>query len=123
MPSLVFSNLVANPNATLPTSLNLSLTSNGVDLQLVGTNVKALAFNKVSPLDNTTTTYSVTANGIETRFRADDAYDATSFALILNDGSSLTFALNQASPTAQTLTSNGFDTVTSEKLRLWNLNG
>lgn len=123
MPSLILSNLVANPNSTSPVSLNLSLTSNGVNLQTIGSNVKALAFNAVSPLDSTTTVYSVTANGIRTTFRADDAYDASSFALILNDGSSFTFTLNQGSPNGQTLTFNGFDTVTSEKIRLWNLNG
>ena len=123
MPSLVLSNLVANPNATSPTSLNLSLTSNGVDLQIVGSNVKALAFNAASSLDNSTTVYSVTANGIKTTFRADNAYNETDFALILNDGSSFTFELDQSSPNGQTLTNNGFDTVTSEQLRLWNLNG
>jgi len=123
MPSLVLSNLVANPNATSPTSLNLSLTSNGVDLQIVGSNVKALAFNAASSLDSSTTVYSVTANGIKTTFRADNAYDETDFALILNDGSSFTFELDQSSPNGQTLTNNGFDTVTSEQLRLWNLNG
>ena len=123
MPSITFSNLVANPNATIPSSLNLSLTSNGVDLQSVGSNVKALAFNTVSPLDASTAVYSVTANGIKTTFRADDAHDGNAFALLLNDGTSFTFTLDSGTPNALTLTNNGYDTVTTEKLRLWNLNG
>jgi len=123
MASIVFSNLVANPNATTPASLNLSLTSNGVDLQTVGSNVKALAFNTVSSLDASTVVYSLTAGGIKTTFRADDAHDGNDFALILNDGTSLTFELDSGAPNALVLTNNGYDTVTTEKLRLWNLNG
>lgn len=123
MASIVFSNIVANPNATLPTSLNLSLTSNGVDLQTVGSNVKALVFNAVATPSGTTTTYAVTANGIKTTFRASNSYDTKAFALVLNNNTSYTFTLDQANPIDQTLTFNNYDTITPESLRLWNLNG
>jgi len=119
MASLVFLNTVVDPTATFPVSLNLSLTSNGVDIWTLGSNAVGLLFNAVSPLAGTTTLYSVTANNIKTVFRADDAYDGTVFALQLKDGTSSTFTLALATPNAQTLTSNGFDSVGPEKLRKW----
>lgn len=119
MATIVFSNQVADPAATLPTSLNLSLTSNGVDLQTLGSNAKSLLFNAVSPLAGSTTTCSVTANSVKTVFRVDNNYNGGVFALQLNDGTSYTFTLATATPNAQTLTFNDYDSVSPEKLRKW----
>jgi len=123
MASIVFTNQVANPNATNPTSLNLSLTSNGVDLWSIGSNAEGLLFNAESTLGGSTTVCSVTANGIKTVFRANNSYNNKGFALLLNDGTSFTFTLATGTPNAQTLTFNGFDSVGPERIRKWNLNG
>jgi len=119
MPSLVFSNQVANPNSTLPVSLNLSLTSKGVDIWTLGSNAYSILFNSLTPLLGTTTVCTVTAGGIKTEFRVDDAYDASQFALQLKDGTSSLFTINISTPNSLTLTSNGFDSVSPEKLRKW----
>jgi hypothetical protein len=116
MPSTVLLNTVANPNATIPTSLNLSLTSKGVVLNTIGNNVKALLF-----ADTTKTLtgilVSLTVNGCN--FRVDLAYNGVQFAVLSSDGSSSLFTCATGT-VIQTSTFNGFNTVGSEKLRKWN---
>lgn len=115
MPSTVLLNTVANPNATFPTSLNLSLTSKSVALDIIGNNVKALLFADATKT-LTGILESLTVNGCS--FRVDRAYDGVQFAVLSADGSSSLFTC--ATGTAsQTSTFNGFDTVGSEKLRKW----
>lgn len=117
MPSVVLLNTVANPNATTPTSLNLSLTSKSVVLDTVGTNVRALLFNDTS---NALTGSLVSLTIGNTNFRVDRAYNNVQFAVLSSDGTSSLFTC--ATGTAsQTSTFNGFDTVGSEKLRKWGL--
>lgn len=115
MPSVVLTNTVADPSATFPTSLNLSLTSKNVALDVLGTDVKALLFNDTTK-NLTGTLESLTVDG--TSFRVDRAYDGVQFAVLNNDGTSSLFTCATGTP-SQTATNNGFDTVGSEKLRKW----
>ena len=118
MPSYVFDFEVSNPLATNPNSLNLSLTSNSVDVTLFGPNTNALLFNKAKDALNGVLG-SYTVNG--TNFRADTAYHGSRFAVASGRETSV-FTVNSGSA-AQTATYNGFDSVGPEDRRLWNLNG
>jgi len=122
MPSLVFSNIVADPADTFPTSINLSLINNGVSANSLSTNVKGVIFNAVTP---TTADVNITLNdgsGNTADLNVAGNYNGQTMALLLNDGSSFSFVVNTGT-TAQTLTFNGYDSVGPEKQRLWNLNG
>ena len=57
-----------------------------------------------------------------TTFRVDRAYNGVQFALQRADRSSSIFTCVTGTGT-QTLADNGFDSVSPEALRLWNLNG
>jgi len=118
MPSTVYSYQVSNPLATVPNSLNLSLTSNSVTVDVFGTNSTALVFNAATTALNGVLV-SLTVNG--TQFRVDTAYHNSTFAILTGRESSI-FTCNSGS-TAQTATFNGFDSVGPEAKRLWNLNG
>lgn len=121
MPSLVFSNIVADPADTFPASIDLSLINNGVSANSLGAAVKGVIFNAVTP---TTADVNITLNGGGNTANLNVAgnYNGRTMALLLEDGSSYSFVVNTA-VTAQTLTFNGYDSVGPEKQRLWNLNG
>jgi len=122
MASKVFLNIVADPNATIPVSLNLNLDNNGVTVNALD-GAKAVLFNRGDiVLDASTTNITIDVNAITVDIDVDDAYDGTEMAVLLNSGESFVFTVD-ISTTAQTAVSNGFDSVSSEKLRLWNLNG
>jgi len=122
MASKVFLNIVADPNATIPVSLNLNIDNNGVTVNALD-GAKAVLFNRGDiVLDASTTNITIDVNAITVDIDVDDAYDGTEMAVLLNSGESFVFTVD-ISTTAQTAVSNGFDSVSSEKLRLWNLNG
>jgi len=122
MASKVFLNIVADPNATIPVSLNLNLDNNGVTVNALD-GAKAVLFNRGDiVLDASTTNITIDVNAITVDIDVDDAYDGTEMAVLLDSGESFVFTVD-ISTTAQTAASNGFDSVSSEKLRLWNLNG
>jgi len=118
-----FNSMAANPEATNPVSLNLSLTSNGVIVRQLGSNASAILFNSESTLAGTTTLITVSANGIATRFDADDNYDGKLFSILLSNGTAFEFTLAIATPTAQTTTDADYHSVSPEKLRRTNLEG
>lgn len=119
----IFNSMVANPAATNPVSLNLSLTSNGVILRQLGSNVGAILFNKETTLANTTTLITVTANGAATRFSIDNNYDGKLFSILLSNGTAFEFTASISTPAVQTLTNAGYNSVSPEKLRRTNLEG
>lgn len=122
MPSLIFSNIAADPNATNPSSLNLSTKNNGVTATSFGSNAKAILFNAES-----TQTGSNDANfvvdGSTTQAKFASSYNGKTVALLLNNGESYTYVLNTSQLVQTASANNGFDSVSTEKLRLWNLNG
>jgi hypothetical protein len=118
----VFSNIVADPNATYPTSFNLSTVNNGVTANAISSGVKGVLFNAVTP---TTADVNITLNaggGNTANLNVAGNYNSRVMALLLNDGTSYTFTVNTGTP-AQTLVANGYESVGPEKTRLWNLNG
>lgn len=123
MASQIFSYIVANPNATTPSSLNLSLTANGVGITFLEPGTTAVLFNapSASPLNGVYR--GVTFSGNTTRVNVDTGYGNGVFALVKGDNTSSLFTFNSAVPTGRALTDNGYDSVSPEQLRLWNLNG
>ena len=115
MPSTVLLNTVADPSATLPTSLNLSLTSKGVTIDSFGNQVKSILFDDTSKT-LTGILVGLTVHGCS--IRVDRAYNDVQFAVLSADGTSTLFTCVTSTAT-QTGTFNGFDTVGSEKLRKW----
>jgi hypothetical protein len=129
MASIVLTNSVGNPFATNPETLNLSLTSKGVVVETLGTNVRFVCFND-APVA-LTTNYQVISATDGTKLRVDTAYKNVQFGIIYNDGRSNIFtavtgttgAANRANYVPQTTTNNDYFTVYPEFARLWNLNG
>lgn len=123
MASQVFSFIVADPNATTPSNLNVALTANGVGITYLEEGTTAVLFSapSASPLNGVYR--GVTFSGNTTRVNVDTGYNNVTFALLKNDNTSSLFVFNSAVPTGRTLTDNGYDSVSQEKLRLWNLNG
>lgn len=119
----IFNGMAANPAATNPVSLNLSLTSNGIVIRELGTNASAILFNKEATLAGSTTLVTVTANGVATRFSADNSYDGKLLSILLNNGTAFEFTLAIATPATQTLVNAGYNSVSPEKLRRTNLEG
>jgi len=119
----IFNSMVADPAASNPVSLNLSLTSNGVIGRVLGSNASAILFNREATLTGSTTLITVTANNIATRFSADDSYNGDLFSILLTNGTAFEFTLNTATPSVQTLTDAGYNSVSPEKLRRNNLEG
>jgi len=118
----VFSNIVADPTATFPTSSNLSTVNNGVTANSISSGVKGVLFNAITP---TTADVNITLNaggGNTANLNVAGNYNGAVMALLLNDGTSFTFTVNTGT-TSQTLASNGFQSIGPEKTRLWNLNG
>lgn len=128
MALLQLSNIVGNPSATTPESMHVSLSSKNVVVESFGSNEKYVAFNN-APVALTNNFQTISANN--TKLRIDTAYNGVNFAVINNNGSSSTFtaltgttgAASRNIYLAQSTNYNAFDTVTSEKSRLWNLNG
>jgi len=120
--SYVFSNVIADPNATIPVSLNLTLNNNGVSASntTLG-NVKAVLFNAVSPTGGSSAPYSFLINGVTTKVQFEANYNGKTIALVLNTGESYLVELNLAATTQYLSTYNGFDSVGPEKLRKWGL--
>lgn len=120
--SYVFSNIVANPNATYPTSLNLTLNNNGVSANAgdLGS-VKAVLFNAVSPLNGSLSEKQFIIAGVTTKILIDSAYNTKNFGLLLSNGTSFVVELNNATTQQTQSAFNGFDTVSPEKLRKWGL--
>ena len=119
----IFNSMVADPAATNPGSLNLSLTSNGVIGRQLGSNARAILFNEEATLAASTALITVTANNIATRFSADINYDGQIFSILLTNGTAFEFELNTSTPSVQTLTDVGYNSVSPEKLRRTNLEG
>lgn len=119
----IFNSMVADPAATNPVSLNLSLTSNGVIGRQLGSNARAILFNEIGSLEGTTTLITVTANNIATRFDADGNHAGGAFSILLTNGTAFEFELNTSTPSVQTLTDVGYNSVSPEKLRRSNLEG
>ena len=130
MPSISFANQVAEPSASNPTSLNLSKSAFdaagnflGVNLITLGSTAQSLLFQAASgSLTSAYVVLSGSLDGVNTSFRVDRAYDNAQFALQRADRSSSIFTCATGTA-AQTLTDNGFDSVSPEARRLWNLNG
>jgi hypothetical protein len=130
MASKVFSFQVAEPTASNPTSLNLSKSAFdaagnflGVNLITLGSTAQSLLFQAAT--GSLTSTYAVLSgslDGVNTSFRVDRAYNGAQFALQRADRSSSIFTCATGTA-AQTLADNGFDSVSPEARRLWNLNG
>ena len=118
----VFSNIVANPDGQFPVAANLTTTNNGVTANSFGSNAKAILFNAVT----TTASYNnlqFLVNGVTTSFTVADEYDGETVALLLATGDSYTYTLD-VGQTVQTASAyNAFESISTEKTRLWNLNG
>lgn len=120
--SYVFSNIVANPNATNPTSLNLTLNNYGVSANPGNLgSVKAIVFNAVDPLDGSLSQKEFVINGVTTKVNIDSAYDTATFGLILSNGSSYLVIIDDGTTVQEQSAFNGFNTVSPEKLRKWGL--
>jgi len=119
MPSKVFLNIVADPAATSPTSLNLNLNNNGVTVNDLN-GAYAVLFNRsdVGSLVGSTTNITITVGAIVVDIDVDNAYNTKQMAVQLKNGSSYLFTVNTGT-TAQTSTFNGFDSVSPEKIRKW----
>jgi hypothetical protein len=130
MPQIQFTNTLADPASTTPETLNVSLTSKGVVLEQLGSNVKFLVFQDTPSA--LTTNYQTLSTPEGTKFRADTAYRGAQFGVIFNDNSSTIFTLvtggtnaaNRVTYVLQTVTSNAYDSQSlADFQRLWNLNG
>lgn len=123
MASQVFNFIVADPNATTPSNLNVALTASGVGITFLEQGTTAVLFNapSASPLNGVYR--GVTFTGNTTKVNVDTGYNNVTFALLKSDNTSSLFVFNSAVPTGRALTDNGYDSVSQEKLRLWNLNG
>ena len=130
MPSIVFTYQVAEPTASNPTSLNLSKSAFdaagnflGVNLVTLGSTAQSLLFQAATrTLTNTYAILTGSLDGVNTTFRVDRAYNGVQFSLQRANRSSSIFTCVTGTG-AQTLADNGFDSVSSEARRLWNLNG
>jgi hypothetical protein len=135
MAILSFPNQVLDPTSVNPPyvpTINYSLSAKGVDLISAGSNIELVAFNDTTiPLTNTYATLSANltpnsqtlsaANAV--RLRVDRAYNGVQFAIVYDNRSSSLFTAATAtqSPNGQTLTDNGFETVSPNLRRLVSL--
>jgi hypothetical protein len=120
MPSYYFNGIAADPNSTIPTSINVSTNNNGVNVTSFGPSVKAVLFTVKSSLNSATASVRLNAGGETTLVTIDTAYNSSIVAVLLNNDTSYVFTLNTGTLN-QTGTFNGFDSVSSEKARRWNL--
>jgi len=122
MPSIVFSNIVADPAASNPESLNLTTKNNGVTAVSFGSNAKAILFNAESTQTGSNNC-NFLVNGATTQAKFASSYNGKTVALLLNNGESFTYTLNTSQLVQTASANNSFDSVGPEKQRLWNLNG
>lgn len=123
MALIVFSNIVADPNATNPGSLNLKTQNNGVSATSFGANANAILFNaEATQTGNHIIQFLI--DGVTTAARVASSYNGKKFAVLLKDNKgSFTYTINTGQTIQTVSASNGFDSISPEKLRLWNLNG
>ena len=131
MAILSFPNQVLDPASVNPSYIptqNYSLSAKGVDLISAGSNIELIAFNDTTiSLTNAYATLSAnkisstSANAVT--LRVDRAYNGVQFSVIYKDRSSSLFTAATAtqSPNGQTLTDNGFESVSPNLRRLVNL--
>lgn len=120
MQSAVYNGIVANPNAGYPPSLNLTTQNNGVTANFFGSNTKAVLFNK----ESTTTGYNdlnLIIDGILTSITVADSYDGKDISIVLDDNTSYIFTLNTSVANQALSSFNGYNSVSTEKLRRWRL--
>lgn len=131
MAIIAFSNQVLNPNSVNPPYTqqdNYSLSGSGVDLQFIGSNVEAVAFNN-PPVSLTGQLATLSANRTSSttidsaQIRVDSAYQGVQFAVIYRDRTSSIFTANTAVvvPNGQSLTFNGTESGYPNLRRLVNL--
>lgn len=131
MPIISFNSQVLSAYGQTPSNLSWSVSgaSNTVVLSTVGTGplnnaalsgkqVRGLAFNALtSPASGTGILVPLSA-ATGTTFRVDRAYNGSTFAVIYTDNTSALFTCVTGTA-SQSLTPNGFDTVTPEIRRLF----
>jgi hypothetical protein len=135
MPIISFTSQVLSAYGQAPSNLSWSVSGgsggfNTVELLTVGTGpvtdaslsakqVRGLAFNALTSPASGTNSFATLSAATGTTLRVDRAYNGSTFAVIYTDGSSTLFTcVTGAGTTAQSLTANGFDTVTPEIRRL-----
>lgn len=131
MAILSFPNQVLDPVSVNPPyipTVNYSLSAKGVDLISAGSNIELVAFNDTTiALTNAYATLSankITSTSVNAvTLRVDRAYNGVQFAVIYKDRSSSLFTAATATqiPDGQTLTDNGFESVSPNLRRLVNL--
>lgn len=131
MAILSFPNQVLDPVSVNPPyipTVNYSLSAKGVDLISAGSNIELVAFNDTTiALTNAYATLSankITSTSVNAvTLRVDRAYNGVQFAVIYKDRSSSLFTAATATqiPNGQTLTDNGFESVSPNLRRLVNL--
>ena len=132
MPIISFNSQVLSAYGQTPSNLSWSLSgaSNTVQLQTVGTGpfnnsslsakqVRGIAFNALTSPASGTDFFASLSAATGTTLRVDRAYNGATFAVIYTDNTSALFTcVTGASITTQSLTANGYDTITPEVRRL-----
>lgn len=135
MPIISFTSQVLSSFNVEPTNLSWSLSGgqdgfNTVELLTVGTGplnvpslsakqVRGIAFNSLTSPASGTGIFATLSAATGNTLRVDRAYRGSTFAVIYTDGSSTLFTcVTGAGTTSQSLTANGFDSVTPETRRL-----
>ena len=136
MPIISFTSQALSAYGQTPSNLSWSvsggsITNNTVELLTVGTGpindaslsakqVRGIAFNALTSPASGTNAFATLSAATGTTLRVDRAHNGATFAVIYTDGSSTLFTcVTGASTTAQSLTSNGFDTTYPEIRRLF----
>lgn len=131
MPIISFTNQVLDPNSKNPAyrpTENYSLSSKGVDIISIGSNVDSVVFENASvPLRSLTATLSANltpgtaANAVV--LRVNESYNGVQFAVMYNDRTSSIFTAATATqaPNGQTSVANGTESVSPNIRRLVNL--
>jgi hypothetical protein len=135
MPIISFTSQVLSAFGQTPSNLSWSVSGgsggfNTVELLTVGTGpintaslsakqVRGITFNALTSPASGTGLFSTLSAATGTTLRVDRAYNGTTFAVIYTDNTSSLFTcVTGAGTTSQSLTSNGYDTVTPEIRRL-----
>jgi hypothetical protein len=137
MPIISFTSQVLSAYGQSPSNLSWSISGgsggfNTVELLTVGTGpinnaslsakqVRGIAFNALtSPASGAAGAFATLSAATGTTLRVNSAYNGSTFAVIYTDNSSTLFTcVTGTGTTAQTLTANGFDSVTPEVRRLF----
>lgn len=130
MPIISFNSQVLSAYGQSPANLSWSLSgaTNTVVLSTVGTGplnnaslsakqVRGIAFNALTSPASGTGAFATLSAATGTTFRVDQAYNGRTFAVIYTDNTSTLFTCVTGTA-AQSLTANGFDSVTPEIRRL-----